>query len=168
MTPERLSEIEARCNAATQGPWLWHVNVVQRTAFLGARVRTASLGFVWLDVMRFRRWGMTGAQPTFYRNNIETNLTAFATPLRNDIDHPDARFIESARQDVEDLVQALRSAQANVERLTAEVERMRPVNDAAMSYYSAAGGYGLAACHRLDEAHRDLCSAAKAAQDQAE
>ena len=24
MTPERLAEIEARANAATQGPWEWH------------------------------------------------------------------------------------------------------------------------------------------------
>ena len=59
MTHEELEAIEARCNAATPGPWEWDVNSVCKIVHL----RTAHSGRYY--VMGFKRFGTKGAAPTF-------------------------------------------------------------------------------------------------------
>ena len=59
MTYEELEVIEARCNAATPGPWEWDVNSVSKIVHL----RTAHSGRYY--VMGFKRFGTKGAAPTF-------------------------------------------------------------------------------------------------------
>lgn len=59
MTGIDLEAIRARAEAATPGPWGWFGNTAAHIAYLSS--------FRWgrQFVMGFKRWGMTGAQPTF-------------------------------------------------------------------------------------------------------
>ena len=94
-----LTEIEARANAATEGPWYWRNSDIN-VYLLGARSRA---------VMAFKRMGMQGAQPEFRDNDGLLH----GVQKRNIHDFADADFIAHARTDVQVLL-------AEVRRLRAE------------------------------------------------
>lgn len=103
LTEAELVEIEARVNAATEGPWYWrnsNINVY----LLGARSRA---------VMAFKRMGMQGAQPEFR----DDDGLLHGVQKRNISDFADADFIAHARTDVADLL-------AEVKRLRADRLRL--------------------------------------------
>jgi len=118
MTPERFEEIIRRCRNATKGPWYWDVN----PAFKRVDLTSGKSA-----VMVFKRWGMNSAQPMFLRDHIYEPVTEFTrvVPGREhhaewfqDLDHPDANFIAHARQDMEDLIEALYEAHEEIANLT--------------------------------------------------
>lgn len=135
--PLDIAAIEARCAAATEGPWEWYGNTKTHDCHLA----TMHGGRVF--VMGFDRWGMQSAQPTFqiHRANgggVMEPVARFAkyeVAYRSDfigLDHPDATFIAHARTDVPDLCARVRretkradDAEAEVRRITADNERMR-------------------------------------------
>ncbi|MGW1930438.1 hypothetical protein [Streptomyces sp. NPDC001919] len=111
MEEQRLAEIVARAEAATAGPWQWSGNTDVRDMRLQAQHHGG------LTVMDFVRWGMQDACPRFARNWAMYRADEMAEyqvhqmgwvdksepPYRADIsgiDHPDARFIAAAREDV--------------------------------------------------------------------
>lgn len=57
---EQIDVIRARANRATPGPWGWFGNTQTQQAYLA----TQRMGRHF--VMSFERWGMRGAQPTFW------------------------------------------------------------------------------------------------------
>jgi hypothetical protein len=125
-----LSSIRAREEAATPGPWGWTGNLKLRWIELSA-LHSGRLG-----VMRFERWGMTGAQPVFLDTESRsrgmgavTTVKASDVPIfevcrdaisaadprvyRQDIlglRHPDAAFIAHARQDIPLLIAVAEAA----------------------------------------------------------
>jgi len=128
MTREELEAIEARCNAATPGPWEWDVNSVSKIVHL----RTVHSGRYY--VMGFKRFGTKGAAPTFQvyekhegplqergsKGMFRADDLAKSYPGKEHhegyddyIDHPDAEFIAHSKQDVASLI-------AEVKRLTRE------------------------------------------------
>lgn len=94
-----LTEIEARANAATEGPWYWRNSDIN-VYLLGARSRA---------VMAFGRMGTQGAQPEFR----DDDGLLHGVQKRNVYDFADADFIAHARTDVQVLL-------AEVRRLRAE------------------------------------------------
>ena len=101
MTDLDLDAIEARANAATDGPWFWR-NTQGRSGDVylqGARTRI---------VMAFKRMGMNGAQPMFrgldglLYESADVNINQF----------PDAEFIAYARTDVPALVALVRAKES--------------------------------------------------------
>jgi hypothetical protein len=74
--------------------------------------------------MTFWRWGMQGAMPVFRDERQVLRKPIFVTPpehrhhpwMISAIDHPDARFIEYSREDVDWLL-------AEVDRLNAIIEK---------------------------------------------
>ena len=124
MSEQQLAEILARANAATAGPWKWSGNTEVRDMRLQAQHHGG------LTVMDFERWGMQSACPRFAKNwamyradeMVEYQVHQLGwvdksePPYRADIsgiDHPDARFIAAAREDVPALL-------AEVQRLREE------------------------------------------------
>lgn len=124
MTDEQLDAIEARANAATQGPWRWEVNRMSKSMHL---VGSPKYGSEF--VMGFVRWGMNGAQALFRRAVTRDGRTwhrmekaeAFMVPIPGRehhadwaaaIDQPDAGFIAHARADVPALVAEVRRLRA--------------------------------------------------------
>lgn len=121
-----LDAIKARCEAATPGPWYWGGNV---TIPGGIDLRAKVSGIP--IVMQFRRWGLQGAEPCFWKRIDEglkdagwwpaqhqraRDIAVRERPYRGDIvrlENADAEFIAHSRADVEALV-------AEVERLRAE------------------------------------------------
>lgn len=114
-----IDDIRARADAATPGPWRWAGN----TRSQDIRLVTRDRGRVF--VMGFRRWGMHLAQPEFQvmRDGSGYMIPASDLPIyevcpdattaddrrvyRQDIigiRNPDAEFIASARQDIDDLL----------------------------------------------------------------
>jgi len=133
MTHEELEAIEARCNAATPGPWEWDVNSVSKIVHL----RTVHSGRYY--VMGFKRFGTKGAAPTFQvyekhegplhergsKGMFRADDLAKSYPGKEHhegyddyIDHPDAEFIAHSKQDVASLI--------------AEVKRLINERNAAM------------------------------------
>lgn len=119
MTDIDLDAIEARANAATDGPWFWR-NTQGRSGDVylqGARTRI---------VMAFKRMGMNGAQPMFpgldglLYESADVNINQFS----------DAAFIAHARTDVPALVAEVRRLREwgtvrDYERPTAERDEAR-------------------------------------------
>lgn len=125
-----LSSIRSRVEAATPGPWGWTGNQKIRW------IELSTLHSGRLGVMRFERWGMTGAQPVFLDPESRalgmgavTNVKASDVPIfevcrdatsaddprvyRADIiglRHPDAAFIAHARQDIPALLRVAEAA----------------------------------------------------------
>lgn len=104
--------IRARVAAATEGPWRWGGNLDNREVYLS----TVAHGRIF--VMRFARWGMNQARPLL-RNDLgmapATDWAVRERPYRGDIeriDHPDARFIAHARQDIPALLAVADAAAA--------------------------------------------------------
>jgi hypothetical protein len=102
----RLAAIKERADQATPGPWRWRGYTSSQAVYLQA-VNV----FLRPLVMGFRRWGMQSAQPEFNDDGI-MQRPRYTVPLgqeHNDyliggIDHPDARFIEHSRADVDFLL----------------------------------------------------------------
>ena len=103
LTEADLTEIEARVNAATEGPWYWRNSDIN-VYLLDARSRA---------VMAFKPMGMQSAQPEF-RDDVGLLQGA---QKRNIYDFADADFIAHARTDVADLL-------AEVKRLRADRLRL--------------------------------------------
>lgn len=117
-----LKEIRERAAAATAGPWQWFGNVDNREVYLSTVDRGR------LFVMRFFRWGMQGAQPSFreptttdapYGVMVKASERAVFEVCRSAIErtddrvyrgdvvgfrNADATFIAHSRQDVDDLL----------------------------------------------------------------
>ena len=103
LTKADLTEIEARVNAATEGPWYWRNSDIN-VYLLGARSRA---------VMTFKRMGKQSAQPEFR----DDDGLLHGVQKRNIYDFADADFIAHARTDVADLL-------AEVKRLRADRLRL--------------------------------------------
>lgn len=125
-----IESIKERADAATPGPWGWTGNLKLRW------VELSTLHSGRLGVMRFDRWGMTGAQPVFLDTESRsrgmgavTTVKASDVPIfevcrdatsaadprvyRQDIlglRHPDAAFIAHARQDIPLLIAVAEAA----------------------------------------------------------
>lgn len=125
-----IESIRQRVAAATPGPWGWTGNLRLRW------VELSTLHSGRLGVMRFDRWGMTGAQPVFLDPDSRARGTGAVTTVkasdvpifevcpdatspddirvyRHDIRglrHPDATFIAHARTDVELLLAVAEAA----------------------------------------------------------
>lgn len=108
--PNREAEIRARAEAATAGPWRWEVNLYGKQVNLQGGRRPYDI-----SVMRFERWGMRGAAPTFltpgqddwHQRSERAEVYATPAPGRGHhadwfqlLDHRDANFIEHARADI--------------------------------------------------------------------
>lgn len=116
-TEAELAELEALDRAGIAGPWGWFGNAGCHEVHLA----TCDRGHVF--VMKFARWGMSGAQPVFQvdRSGVgvmerSAPMIQYEVPYRKDIvgiDHPDARLIPAARN--------------ALPRLLAEVRRLRGV-----------------------------------------
>lgn len=114
MGGQEIEAIRARRDAATPGPWKWGGNTS------GKVVNLFATGGLRDTVMTFWRWGTQSAMPVF---RVDGMLLAakefFVKPQSHNpwfidgIDHPDAIFIEHAREDVDTLL--------------AEVDRLREV-----------------------------------------
>ncbi|MEU8920380.1 hypothetical protein AB0D10_05490 [Kitasatospora sp. NPDC048545] len=137
--PLDLDAIQARCDAATPGPWRWRGNTEARHL----RLQTPHHG--GLTVMDFKRWGMQGARPRFARDHlmypanemVTYEVAAWSKDIyRKDIvgiEHPDAEFIAAAREDVPALLARVRELEAAIGAVLAlptatdeELERMDP------------------------------------------
>jgi len=116
---DRLEEIRARAQAATPGRWRWRGNACGHFVSLVAIDRLADY------VLSFRRWGLQGTVPWFQRSTTESAgiVRAKLIPRTHydhstivGIDHPDARFIEHSREDIDWLL-------SEVDRLNAIIEK---------------------------------------------
>lgn len=127
---DRIAEIRARVEAATPGPWRWWGNIDMRNI----QLTTVDRGV--LTVMAFRRWGMKGAAPTFFRRGPDMpwgwngrqeeiqDVAVREVEYRGDIDHlanPNAELIAHAPGDIayllaenERLAQALAEAEGRL------------------------------------------------------
>lgn len=115
-----LAKLRALAEAATPGPWSWFGNTKTNSIMLATIDRGRQY------VMRFRRWGMGGAQPVFLKPDERgggwmhpaKDLVVYEVDYRkdfHDIDNADARWIAAADPTT---VLALI---AEIERLTALV-----------------------------------------------
>ena len=107
LTKADLTEIEARVNAATEGPWYWRNSDIN-VYLLGARSRA---------VMAFKRMGMQSAQPEFR----DDDGLLHGVQKRNIYDFADADFIAHARTDVADLLAEVKRLRADHLRLEGTV-----------------------------------------------
>lgn len=103
-----LAEIEAALKAATPGPWRWRNT--QDPMLMGDGSRYL--------VMSFERMGMRGAQPLFRdeRNIMQPALGA------NINDFSDAHLIANAPAWLAELLERVKAAEAEVERLQSELQ----------------------------------------------
>jgi hypothetical protein len=101
----RLAAIRERAEQAAPGPWRWRGNI---SRWGGGDVYLSALVHLRPIVMTFRRWGMQDARPVF--RDAERDLLVngeFVIPYEHHpweiggIDHPDARFIERSREDID-------------------------------------------------------------------
>ena len=107
LTEAELVEIEARVNAATEGPWYWRNSDIN-VYLLGARSRA---------VMTFKRMGKQSAQPEFR----DDDGLLHGVQKRNIYDFADADFIAHARTDVADLLAEVKRLRADRLRLEGAV-----------------------------------------------
>lgn len=116
---DRLKAIKERQEKATPGNWFWKVNTESKSVILWSDVPIRPF------IMKFERWGMHSAAPSFrdfdqdimYRS--DEFLASRGDPKHNlDIDHPDAQFIAHSRADIDWLV-------AEVEKLQVQAAVMR-------------------------------------------
>lgn len=114
-----LDAIEARAAAATRGPWRWFGNVKTRQVYLA----TTHSGRRF--ILQFWRWGTRDAQPVFQIDGRMVKLEEMAARgvVRVDhnreivgVNHPDALFIERAREDVDALTTEVRQLRTRIDR----------------------------------------------------
>lgn len=121
---DEWSALEKLAELATPGPWRWEVSLKAKAVALCGGPPKSGFGAFDHDVMTFRRWGMSGAAPVFWR--WEGNL---GHPIRADeaavpvegrdhhaawfrtIDDPNAAFIAAANPEtIKRLIAAARQA----------------------------------------------------------
>ena len=103
--PDDLRRLRAMAEAATPGPWQWYGALNSNSVYLATQGRGRH------DVMSFRRWGMSGAQPLFAARDSDGNRRMF--PVRDLVDvddrggheirrfrNPDAEYIAAMSPDV--------------------------------------------------------------------
>lgn len=142
-TTERLAEIEARWAEATPGPWAWHGNERNHNVYL--------IQEYGQTVMALRRWGMQKAQPAFTVNHF---LKAASDMLETDhngviwsMNHPDARAIAAAPDDVAYLLAELRAAR---EVIAWYADTKNYTDDTIDFYTSGIPGHSQQVNHPLD------------------
>lgn len=115
----RLAAIAGRAAAATPGPWRWKGNKDANQIHL---FRARGWGDV---VMAFYRWGMQNAQPRFVEDGLIVKPKWAMGPEHHPweivgIDHPDARFIEHSREDIDFLLGEVGTLRAALAALVAD------------------------------------------------
>lgn len=108
----------------TKGPWRWEVNMKHKVVTLCGGARAFDN-----DVLRFQRWGMQGAQPTFcephkiFQGVKSSDLVA---PVKGrehhsdwfqTINHPDAALIATSPQMYADIEQQVKLMRKIMEEL---------------------------------------------------
>jgi len=116
----REAEIRERAEAAAPGPWRWEVNRYAKQVNLQGGRRPYDI-----SIIRFVRWATSGAAPTFLtlgqsdQTQMSERADFYAVPVGGRahhadwfaaIGHPDAQFIENAREDIPYLLDALERA----------------------------------------------------------
>lgn len=146
-------EAQERVDAATPGPWYWGGHdTIPGSIDLRARVSGIPI------VMAFRRWGMQGAEPCFWKRDAEAlenpgwrpaafqrahDIAVRERGYRSDVvrlDNADAEFIATARAFVPALADAVRSLADEVERLRAQPCPHVVTDPEGTSYCSLAEG----------------------------
>lgn len=140
-----LDAVEARADAATDGPWFWR-NAQGRSGAIylqGARTRI---------VMAFKRMGMNGAQPMFpgldglLYESADVNINQF----------PDAEFIAHARTDVPALVALVRAKESWIDGAKVDMAALEEAAAKATAWHMEALD-DLAACvAERDEARAEV------------
>lgn len=116
----RLAAIAERAAAATPGPWRWRGNLTAK----GIELRSIARGRC--TVMDFVRWGMQAATPRFIdAEKIMRRPRLIPSAPHNAwdivaIDHPDARFIEHSRADIDFLLGEVGTLRAALAALVAD------------------------------------------------
>lgn len=117
----------------TKGPWHWEVN---------EKHKDINLCGSGIEVMRFQRWGMQSAMPTFTKHNDDTfklqgmKVTDLSEPVKGrehhqarfkTINHPDAHLIAAA-PDMYEMIQNILDERKGVARndyvLDDEIEQL--------------------------------------------
>lgn len=128
-----IDEIRGRLAAATPGPWGWFGNTDSRDVYLATR------RFGRMTVMRFCRWGMSGAQPVFWvggelneRDRIFGGRAVRAADLARYEVCPDATSPDDPRVYRRDIsgfrapdAELIAHAPADIAILLAEIDRLR-------------------------------------------
>ncbi len=105
----------------TPGPWRWDINPDSKSCLLESARRV---------VLGFERWGMFGAQPSFYVNGLLVPANELAVPILGrehhahwcrTLTHPDAALIAAAPRMYDALLGVLRVA----DRATVEFDAAR-------------------------------------------
>ncbi len=117
LTDEQLSELERLDRAATPGPWAWFGN----TGMHEIHLATTHSGRIY--VLKFRRWGMRGAQPMLQDRAAgivrpASDFVRLERPYRKDIadvEHPDAQLLARFRAALPSLLAEVRRARAHQE-----------------------------------------------------
>lgn len=129
MTPERKDEIRARCEAATEGPWGWDVNLKYYGMELESRKRGGNI------VLSATRWGMSCGAFRFNVDGImvraDDDSLAKVIPGREhhagwarEIRHPDADFIAYARLDLPEAMNEIDRLES-IPKLDAKIDRIQ-------------------------------------------
>jgi hypothetical protein len=127
----------------TPGPWRWEISLCsKRLHLVGGETRFD------LTVMDFVRWGMSGASMRLREDidgrNLLYRCEKWAKPVAGrehhsewfqQIDHPDARLIESAP----DLLAALENIMASVEAVAPGIKWTAEYEDARAAVKKARG-----------------------------
>lgn len=136
----RLAAIAERAAARTPGRWRWRGHASAHSVSLQAIDRLCDY------VLSFKRWGMQGAIPWFQRDPKDSAGIQRAKLIPRThydpwtivgIDHPDARFIEHAPEDIDfllgevDRLRALAHDLADKEN-GARTEQMRALHAAGI------------------------------------
>lgn len=115
----------------TKGPWTWEINEKQKEIELCAGNR--------IEVLRFQRWGMQSAMPTFINHKDDTFLiqgvkaTSLSEPIKGrehhahwckTINHPDAHLIAAAPK----LYEMLKNVSSELYQMIDEVNDQRLAN----------------------------------------
>lgn len=115
----RLAAIAERAASATQGPWRWRGTASSHHIMLQAQISMRPV------VMDFVRWGTQSARPVFVTDGLIVRppwvLPEFWNPWKIEgIDHPDARFIEHSRSDIDFLLGEVGTLRAALTTLVAD------------------------------------------------
>lgn len=115
-----VAAVGTRCGNATEGPWMWQVNLASKHTEL------RSLRGLRATVLRPWRWGMQSATFQFVVNRLmervdDKGLTAKIPGQEHNaswnrtIDHPDADYIAHARTDLPLFLEAFLDADKELE-----------------------------------------------------
>lgn len=157
-----IAAIDARCAAATPGPWFW--TGYKRTRALRLQARDG-LGSI---VMDFDRWGMADAQPRFRVDGLMVD--AAELPMWREgggdgrlesVAHPDMVFLAHARTDLPALVARVRELEAERDALASSLRLLVAEEGQTNHLHDRPGqwdddGRPCHRCHAFDDARRLL------------